>query len=199
MISQLSLSSRRLGVTSYITRNPKRLRNCQKSSKLMVLHSTLSYSLRLLVVTFQSNSSTRSESEGNEIEDLDEGDVQALPPIYFASKEKGMPTEDVAKLILGTPIDERVATYRPLDVSSNRVYVFKTDCFADIQDILTDGCGLWKATGTKTFYAEKQDHGSIKLVVHPHSRQGIFTIERRFYCHSQFKDVKRNFVLMKGT
>ena len=154
--------------------------------------------VRLLVVTFQSNSSTRSESEDNEIEDLDEGDVEASLPIYFTSKIKGMPTEDVAKRLLGTPIDERVATYRPLDVSSNRVYVFKTDCFANIQDILTDGCGLWKGTGTKTFYAEKQDHGSIKLVVHPQSRQAIYTIERRFYCHWQFKDVKRNFVLLKG-
>lgn len=163
----------------------------------MVLHSTL-YPL-VLVVIFQSNSSTRSESEDNEIEDLDEGDVKALTPIYFASKTKGMPTEDVANLLLGTPIDERVATYRPLDVSNSRVYVFKTDCFADIQDILTDGFGLWKATGTKTFYAEKQDHGSIKLVLHPDSSQRIFTIERRFYCHSQFNDVKRNFVLMKGT
>jgi len=98
--------------------------------------------------------------------------------------------------LLGTPIDERAVTYRPLDVPSNRVYVFKTDCFADIQDILTDGCSLWKGTGTKTFYAEKQDHGSIKLVVHPNSRQDIFTIER-FYCHSQFKDVRSNFILIK--
>ena len=126
--------------------------------------------------------------------------MEALPPIYFASKKKGMSTEDVAKLLLGTLIDERVATYRPLDVSSNRVYVFRTDCFAEIQDILTDGCGLWKGTGTKTFYAKTQDHGSIKLVgPPPHSGQDLFTIERRFYCHSQFKDVKRNFVLIKGT
>ena len=110
-----------------------------------------------------------------------------------------MSTEDAAKLLLGTPTEERVATYKPLDVSSSRVYVFKTDCFADIHDVLTDGCGLWKGTGTKTFYAEKQDHGSIKVIVHPHSRHDIFTIERRFYCHSKFKDVKRNFVLIKGT
>ena len=92
-------------------------------------------------------SPTRSESVDNEIEDLDE----ALPPIYFASKKKGTSADDVAKptSLLGTPIDRRVVTYRPLHVSSNRV--FKTDCFVDIQDFLTDGCGLWKGTGTKTF------------------------------------------------
>ena len=61
--------------------------------------------------------------------------MEALPPIYFAFKEKGISTEDVAKLLLGTPIEERVATYKPLNVSSNRVYVFKTDCFADIHDV----------------------------------------------------------------
>ena len=120
---------------------------------LLYNHWFLKLFLKLLVVTvtFQSNSLTRSESADNEIKDLDEGNVEALPPIYFTSKIKGMPTEDVAKLLLGTPIDERVATYRPLNVLSNRVYVFKTDCFANIQDILTDGCGLWKETGTKTF------------------------------------------------
>ena len=168
------------------------------SCTLLYIHWFCNLFLKVLVVSFQSNSPRRSESEDNGIEDLDEGDVEALPPIYFASKKKGMPTEDVANLLLGTPIVERVATYRPLDVSNNRVYVFKIDCFADIHDVLTDGCGLWKGTGTKTLYAEKQDDGSIKLVVHPDSRQDIFTVERRFYCHSQFKDVKRNFVLIKG-
>ena len=96
---------------------------------------------------------TRSESEDNEIEDLDKGNVEALPPIYFASKKKGMLTEDVAKLLLGTAVEESVATYKPLDVSSNRVFVFITDCFAHICDILTDGCSLWNGMGTKTFYA----------------------------------------------
>jgi len=32
-------------------------------------------------------SPTRSESEDNEIEGLNEGDAEALPPIYFASKK----------------------------------------------------------------------------------------------------------------
>ena len=142
----------------------------------------------------------QSESGDSEIEEFDKGDAEALPPIYFSSKEKGMTTEEVAKLLLGTPIEERVATYKPFQISGSRIYVFKTDCFKSIQDILTDGCGLWKGTGTKTFYAEKVDHGSIKVVAHlPSARQESFTIERRFYCHSKFKDVKRNFVLIKGT
>ena len=39
------------------------------------------------------------ESDG-ELDDLDQGDVEALPPIFFTSKKKGMTVEDVAKLLL---------------------------------------------------------------------------------------------------
>lgn len=136
------------------------------------------------------------ESDG-ELDDLDQGNVEALPPIFFTSKKKGMTTEDVAKLLLGAPPAECVATFKSFDISSNRVYVFKCGSFKNIHDVLTDGCGVWKGTGTKTFQAVKRD-GSIHLVSNG-TEQETFLIERRFYYHSQYNDVKRNFVLIRGT
>lgn len=72
------------------------------------------------------------ESEDNEIEDFDEGDVKVLFLIYFVFKIKGMLIEDVVNFLLGIFIDECVVIYRFLDVLNSRVYVFKIDCFVDI-------------------------------------------------------------------
>ena len=136
------------------------------------------------------------ESDG-ELDDLDQRDVEALPPIFFTSKKKGMTVEDVAKLLLGEPPAECIATFKSFHISSNRVYVFKCGSFKNIHDVLTDGCGVWRGTGKKTFQAVKRG-GSIHLVSNG-AEQETFLIERRFYYHSQYNDVKRNFVLIKGT
>ena len=79
------------------------------------------------------------------------------------------------------------------------MYVFQCKRFSNIHDVLTDGCGVWKGTGTKTFYATKGNDGSVEIVVDPHGTiQESYKIERRFYTHARYKDVKRNFVLIKG-
>jgi len=129
---------------------------------------------------------------------LDEGDVHALPPVYFTLKEKGLGTAEATRLLLGKLTEERVATFKPFTVSRNSVYVFQCKRFSNIHDVLTDGCGVWTGTGTKTF-ATKGIDGSIELVADPDgTSRETYKIERRFYTHAQHRDVKRNFILIKG-
>lgn len=56
-----------------------------------------------------------------------------------------------------------------------------------------DGCGVRKGMGTKTFYATKGNDGSVEIVVDPQGPvQESYKIERRFYTHARYKDVKKN-------
>jgi len=167
---------------------------------VMSLGLTLSLTNSYISIHFQRKRSSSTESESDkERSDLDEGDVHALPPVYFISKKKGLGTEEAAKLLLGRLTEERVATFKPFTVSSNSVYVFQRDRFSNIHDVLTDGCSIWIGTGTKAIYATKRNDGSIELVPNRHeATKDSYTIERRFYTHSEYKDVKRNFILIKG-
>lgn len=152
---------------------------------------------RSVVVVSDESELDDSSDDGTDF--LDEGDKDALPPVYFTSRKSGLATSDVAKLLLGSPDVERIATFKPYDISRNSVYVFKTEAFTNIQDVLSDGCGVWKGTGTKTFYAKKSMDGSIRLTTEPSKPdEDTYKMTRRSYQNKDHNDVKRSFVVIRG-
>lgn len=89
---------------------------------------------RSVVVVSDESELDDSSDDGTDF--LDEGDKDALPPVYFTSQKSGLATSDVAKLLLGSPDVERIATFKSYDISRNSVYVFKTEAFTNIQDVV---------------------------------------------------------------
>jgi len=106
-------------------------------------------------------------------------------PVYALGKRKGITTDAAVKLLLNTSINkDRVAKAVPTSVSKNALFVvdLKAPHVQNLKALLADDLGVWKGTGTKTFYYKTGSRQSpIKVPESMREDTGVYRCTRSFY------------------
>lgn len=124
-------------------------------------------------------------------------------PVFSSGRRSGITTEEAVDILLNSQIDlSKVARAVPTSVSKNVVFIVDVEAphVKSVKSLLADDLGVWKGTGTKTFYfKESTKTNSLNKVSEAmFGVVGVYRCTRSFYRNESDPELLRIIIHLRG-